>query len=121
MKKLLVVLGICFISLFSFMGISEAAWELSGNDPDLGPFWYDPSSVIAGKQPGSVCYKQMVKRPDGKGGQGHRHHRKGHLPEGRLHLCSRGRTQGRGLYREDPRRAGGGGRGDLPHRTAGVN
>lgn len=68
MKKLLVVLGICFISLFSFMGISEAAWELSGNDPDLGPFWYDPSSVIAGKQPGSVCYKQMVKRPDGKGG-----------------------------------------------------
>lgn len=68
MKKILVVLGICFISLFSIMGIGEAAWEVAGNDPQLGPFWYDPSSVMAGKEPGTICYKQMVKRPDGKGG-----------------------------------------------------
>ena len=68
MKRLLVVLAICFMSLSSFMGISEAAWELSGTDPELGPFWYDSSSIITGKDPGTVCFKLKVNRPDGKGG-----------------------------------------------------
>lgn len=68
MKKLLVLLAICFISLFSFIGISEASWELSGTDPKLGPMWYDPSSIITGKDPGTVSYKLMINRPDGKGG-----------------------------------------------------
>lgn len=68
MRRLLVVLAICFMSLFSFMGISEAAWELSGIDPELGPFWYDTSSIITGKEPGTVCFKLKVNRPDGKGG-----------------------------------------------------
>lgn len=68
MKKLLVVLAICFMSVFSFIGVSEASWVQCGNDPKLGPFWYESSSIITGKDPGTVCFKHMVNRPDGKGG-----------------------------------------------------
>ena len=68
MKKILIVLGFCLISFFSFMGISEAAWELSGTDQKLGPMWYDSGSIMTGKDPGTVCFKLRVNRPDKKAG-----------------------------------------------------
>ena len=68
MKKFLVIMGICLVTLFSFTSNSEAAWEIGGEDPDMGRVLYDTDSIVPGKELGSVNYEQAVRRQDGVAG-----------------------------------------------------
>ena len=65
MKKILVILGICLITLFTFTTNSEAAWEKGGEAPDIGPILYDTDSIVPGKEAGSVNFEQAIRRQDG--------------------------------------------------------
>ncbi len=68
MKKFLVIMGICLVTLFSFTSNSEAAWEIGGEDPDMGKIMYDTDSIVPGKELGSINYEQAVRRQDGVAG-----------------------------------------------------
>ena len=65
MKKFLVIMGICLVTLFSFTSNSEAGWEMGGEAPDVGPILYDTDSIVPGKEVGSVNFDQAIKRQDG--------------------------------------------------------